>query len=65
MQKVKLKFNVDIQDRLIHCQTGNMRHTEFAQGSVHKHYGQFFDKQASLKAMRSYHLSRQIFLGSC
>ena len=43
---------VDIQDRLINGQTGNIEHIEFVQGNVHKVYVKFSDKQAGTRAMR-------------
>ena len=54
-----LTVNLDMQDRLINGQTGNIRHIEFAQGSVWKVYINFFDEQAGLKAMRSSYLDRR------
>ena len=54
-----LRVNLDIQDRLINGQTGNISHTEFAQDSVRKVYVKFSDEQAGLKAMRSSYLGRQ------
>ena len=59
MQKVMLRVNLDIQDRLINGQTGNISHTEFAQDSVRKVYVKFSDEQAGLKSMRSFYLGRQ------
>ena len=41
--KVMLTVNIGIQDRLINGQTGIIRHTEFAQGSVCKVYVKFSD----------------------
>ena len=52
-------YNIGIEDRLINGQIGNIRHFEFAQGSVCKVYVKFSDKQACLKAMRSSYLGRQ------
>ena len=57
--KVMLTVNIDIQDRLINGQTGNIRHIEFAEGTVHKVYVKFSDEQAGLKAMRSSYVGRQ------
>ena len=57
--KVMLTVNIDIQYRLINGQTGNIRHTEFAEGTVHKVYVNFSDEQADLKATRSSHVGRQ------
>ena len=54
-----LTFNIDIQDRLINGQTGNISHIELAQGSACKIYVKFSDEQAGLKAMRSSCLVRQ------
>ena len=51
--KVMLTVNIDIQDCLINGQTGNIRHIEFAEGTIHKVYIKFSDEQAGLKAMRS------------
>ena len=59
--KVMLKVNLNIQDRLISGQTGNISHIEFAQGSVWKTYVKFSDKQAGVKAMRSSFLGRQSY----
>ena len=36
--KVVLRIDLDVQDCLINVQTGNNRHTEFAQGSGRKEY---------------------------
>ena len=41
-----LTVNTEIQHRLINGQTGNVRHIEFAQGSVDKVYVKFSDEQA-------------------
>ena len=57
--KVMLTVNVDIQDRLINGQTGNIEHIEYVQGTVHKVYVKFFDEQAGIRAMRSSCLGRQ------
>ena len=51
-----LTVNLEIQDRLINGQTGNISHAEFAQSSVRKVYVEFSDEQAGLKAMRSSYL---------
>ena len=51
-----LTVNTDIHDRLLKGQTGNIRHIEFAQGSVHKAYVMFSDKKAGSNAMRSSYL---------
>ena len=47
------KVNIDIQDRQINDQTGNIIHTEFAQGKVCKVYVKFSDEQTGLKAIIS------------
>ena len=57
--KVILTVNLDIQDRLINGQTGNIGHIEFAHGSVWKVYVRFSDEQADLKAMQSSYLGKQ------
>ena len=57
--KVMLTVNIGIQDRLINGQTGNIRHIEFAEGTVHKVYVKFSDEQAGLKAMRSSYVGTQ------
>ena len=57
--KVMLTVNVDIQDRLINGQTGNFKHNEFVQASIHKIYVRFSDEQAGLRAMRSSYLGEQ------
>ena len=44
--KVMLTVNIEIQHRLINGQTGNVRHIEFAQGSVDKVYVKFSDERA-------------------
>ena len=54
-----LTVNIGIQDRLINGQTGNIRHIEFAEGTVHKVYVKFSDEQAGLKAMRSSYVGTQ------
>ena len=41
--KAILTANLDIQDRLINGQTGNITHIEFAQVSVQKVYVKFSD----------------------
>ena len=56
--KVMLIVNVDIQGLLTNGQTRNIRHTEFAQGSVLKVYVKFSEKQAGLKTMRYSYLGR-------
>ena len=43
--KVLLTVNIDIQDRLISCQSRNISHIEFAQISVCKIYVKFSDEQ--------------------
>ena len=50
--KVMFTVNVDIQDRLINDQTGNVEHIEFVQGTVCEVYVRFSDEQAGTKAMR-------------
>ena len=57
--KVMLTVNVDIQDRLINGQTGNFKHNEFVQASIHKIYVRFSDEPAGLRAMRSSYLGEQ------
>ena len=57
--KVILKVDLDIQDRLINCQKGNISHVKFGWGSAQKVYGKFSDEQVGLKAMRSSSLGRQ------
>ena len=57
--KMMLTVNVDIQDRLINGQTGNISHIEFVRSSVRKLWIKFSDEQAGLKAMRSSYLGRQ------
>ena len=49
-----LTVDLDIQDRLINGQTGNISHIKFAQGSVWKVYIKLFDEQAGLKDRKSY-----------
>ena len=56
--KVTLTVNLDMQDRLINGQTGNIKHIKFVQGSVWKVYIKFSDEQVGLKAMRSSYLRR-------
>ena len=56
--KVMLTVNVDIQDRLINGQTGNIEHIEFVQGTVRKVYVKFSDEQGGIRAMRSSYLGR-------
>ena len=57
--KVMLTVNIHIQDRLIHGQTGIIRHIEFAQGSACRVYIKFSDEQADSKTMRSSYLGGQ------
>ena len=57
--KIMLTVNIDIQDRLINGQTGNIRHIEFAEGTIHKVYITFSDEQVGLKAMRSSYVGIQ------
>ena len=57
--KVTLTVNEHTNDRLINSQTGSIRHTDFAQGCVHKVYVKFFDKQAGLKSIRLSYSGRQ------
>ena len=54
-----LAVNIDIQDRLINRQTGNVTHMEFVQGSIHKVYVKFSDEQADVRPIRSSYLGRQ------
>ena len=56
-----VKVNLNIQDRLISGQTGNINHIEFTQGSVWKTYVKFSDKQAGVKVMRSSYLGREYY----
>ena len=56
--KVMLTVNVDIQDRLINGQTGNIEDIEFAQGTVRKVYVKFSDEQAGIRETRSSYLGR-------
>lgn len=56
-----LKVNIDIQDRQINGQTGNVWHIKFAWGSVGKVFVQFFEEQAGMKAMKLPCLCRQYF----
>ena len=57
--KVMLTVNLDIQDRLINDQTGNIRHIEFAQSTVYEICIKFSDEKAGLKAMRSSYSGRK------
>ena len=57
-----LTVNIDIQDRLIDGQAGNIRHTQFAQDKGCKGYVKISDEQSGLKAIRSSCLGRQNFL---
>ena len=57
--KVMLTVNIDIQDRLINDQTGNIRHIEFAQSTVYEICIKFSDEKAGLKTMRSSYLGRK------
>ena len=57
--KVMLAVNINIQDRLINGQTGNISHNKFAQGDACKIYVKFSDEKADLKATRSSCLGRQ------
>ena len=57
--KVMLTVNVDIQDRLINGQTGNVKHIELVHGSIRKVHVKFSDEQAGLRAMKSSYLGRQ------
>ena len=57
--KVMLTVNVDMQDRRINGQTGNAKHIEFVQSSIHKVYVKFSDEQTGLRAMRSSYVGRQ------
>ena len=43
--KIMLTVNLDIQDRLINDQTGNLSCNEFAQGVVRKVYIKFPDEK--------------------
>ena len=57
--KIILTVNIDIQGRLIKCQTGIIRHIEFDRSSARKVYVKFSDEKAGSKAMRSSYLGRQ------
>ena len=57
--KVMLTVNVDIQNRLINGQTGNVKHIEFVHGSIHKVHVKLSDEEAGVRAMRSSYLGRQ------
>ena len=52
-------MKLDIQDRLINCQTGTISHIEFAQGNVQKVYVKFSNEQTGLNAMRLSYLGKQ------
>ena len=54
-----LLVNIDIRNRLINGQTGNIRQAEFPQGSVRKVYVNFSNEQTGLKPMRLSYLRRQ------
>ena len=54
-----LTVNIDVQDRLTDGQTGNIRHTEFTQGSLCKVHVNNSNEQAGFEAMRLYYLGRQ------
>ena len=54
-----LTVDLDIQDRLINDQTGNISLMEFGRRRAQKVYVKFPDEQAALKAMRCSHLVRQ------
>ena len=58
-EQIMLAVNIDKQDGLINCQTGIIRHTEFAQGSVHKVHVRFSVEQTGSRAMRASYLGRQ------
>ena len=57
---VMLAVNADIQDRLFNGKTGNVKHIEFAHGSIHKVYVSFFDEQTGLRVMVSSYIGREI-----
>ena len=57
--KVMLTVNIDVQDRLTDGQTGNIRHTEFTQGSLCKVHVNNSNEQAGFEAMRLCYLGRQ------
>ena len=59
--KVMLTVNMDMQDRLINGQTGNIRHTELVQGTTHKAYVKFSYK--TCKSNEMIILFKQIILG--
>ena len=56
---VMLTVNVDMQDCIVHGLTGNVKHIEFVQSSIHKVHLKFSDEQAGSRAMRSSFLVRQ------
>ena len=57
--RVMLTVNVDMQDCLVHGLTGNVKHIESVQSSIHKVHLKFYDEQACSRAMRSSFLLRQ------
>lgn len=57
---VMLILNMDIQDRLINSQRGNVRHSEFAGGSVRKVYVSFPNEKGDLETIKSSYLGRKI-----
>ena len=59
--KMMLAINIDIQNRVINGQKGDIRYTKFAGGSFCKVYVKFFDQQADSKAMRSSYFGRKKF----
>lgn len=51
-----LTVNINMQDRLINGQKGNIRHIELDQGSTGKVCVKFSDVQAGLRAMKLHYL---------
>ena len=54
-----LILNMDLQDRLINGQRGNVRHIEFSRSNVCKVYALFSDEKDDLETMASSCLGRQ------
>ena len=54
--KIMVAVNIDMQDRLINGQTGNIRHIELDQGSTGKVSVKFSEVQAGLRAMKLHYL---------
>lgn len=55
---VMLILKMDIQDRLTNSQRGNVRHSEFAGGSVRKVYVSFPNEKGDLETIKSSYLGR-------